>query len=289
MRERLPSSARMRVQTLSLVLCAALCHAGCSSDASSDTDGTDTDTDGTSSSSTTGDDESSSGDAACQELIIDLGDEPCVRFGEHELADFLDDCGPVTCAPRSGPGDGRFPLGLSVGPDCSFQGIFSEDRIGGWAQIVDVERDDQSVPVAFCAVQESTPSGYTVEFEQGAVLGQTFDPAGEITLGDPVLRVRPATDCGADCDFSLAFDRLDGGFDPGTPGLISELDNSGTLTQTLDATADEVPAEFADRPWVFSLDVNYCIQAGEACSTINPNTEAMDAFSAFAMVMTPQG
>lgn len=282
----------MRSQTLRLVACAVLCLSGCSSDASSDTDGTDTDTDtdGTSSSSTTeAADTSSSGDAACQELTIDLGEEPCVRFGEHELADFLEDCGPVTCAPRSGEGDGRFPIGLSVGPDCSFEGIFGEDRIGGWAQIVDVERDGQSVPVAFCAVQDATPNGYTVEFEQGAVLGQTFDPAGEISLGDPVLRIRPGTDCGADCDFSLAFDRLDGGFDPGTPGLISELDDSGTLTQTLDATADEVPAEFADRPWVYSLDVNYCIQAGEACSMINPNTDAMDAFSAFAMVMTPQG
>ncbi|MCR9161408.1 MAG: hypothetical protein ACE37F_29540 [Nannocystaceae bacterium] len=279
----------MRVETLSLVVCVTWSLVGCASEASSDTD-TDTDTDGTSSSSSTsGADTSSSGDAACQELTIDLGDEPCVRFGEHELADFLDDCGPVTCAPRSGPGDGRFPLGLSVGPDCTFQGIFSEDRIGGWAQLVDVERDGLSTPVAFCAVQDTTPSGYTVEFEQGAVARQTFDPAGAISLGDPVLRVRPATDCGADCGFSLAFDRLDGGFDAGTPGLISELDDSGTLTQTLDATADEVPAEFADRPWVFSIDVNYCIQAGEACSMINPNTEAMDAFSAFAMVMVPEG
>lgn len=228
-------------------------------------------------------------------LTVDLGENPCIQYREHELADFVDPtCGPVTCVPRTGPADGQLPTGLSVGSDCAFVGNIGEDRIGGWAQIVDVERDGQSVAVPFCAVQETTLAGYTVEFSPGPVTTQSFDPAGPISLGDedPTLRIRPATDCPADdCSFSFYREVLTGGFDPATlviGGAIEDEGGTATLVQPLMASADVVDVEFASDPWVFSVEANYCMQPEGACNLINPQTDAMDAFSAFALIMRPQ-
>ena len=282
------------MQHLRTILCLTLGFAGCSSDAApADTDGTTTDASSSSSSSSGAD--SSSGNPACQMLIIALGDEPCVRYREHEIGDFVyQACGPVTCAPRSGPADGQLPTGLSVGPDCEFLGNIGEDRIGGWAQIVDVERDGETVAVPFCAVQESTPAGYTVTFTPGPVVAQTFDPSGPISLGDedPTLRVRPATDCPtADCSSSFSREFVPGGFDPASftiGGTVEDEGGSATLVQPITASADVVEAEFAGDPWVFSVEANYCMQPAGACNLINPQTDAMDAFSAFAVIMRPQ-
>ena len=228
-------------------------------------------------------------------LTVELGENPCIQYREHELADFVDPtCGPVTCVPRTGPADGQLPTGLSVGSDCAFVGNIGEDRIGGWAQIVDVERDGQSVAVPFCAVQETTLAGYTVEFSPGPVTTQSFDPAGPISLGDedPTLRIRPTTDCPADdCSFSFYREVLTGGFDPATlviGGAIEDEGGTATLVQPLMASADVVDVEFASDPWVFSIEANYCMQPQGACNLINPQTDAMDAFSAFALIMRPQ-
>ncbi|MBV1860378.1 MAG: hypothetical protein KUG77_18340 [Nannocystaceae bacterium] len=279
------------MRRLSLSLCAALAlaHSGCSADASGDTDGT-----SSSSSTTTSADTSSSGPDLCETFTVDLGDEPCVRFGEHELSDFVEDCGPLTCTPRTEPGDGLLPDALSVTAGCSFEGTIGEDRVGGWAQIVDVERDGQSVLVPFCAVQETSFAGYTVEIAPGPVAAQSFDPAGAISLEDsnPTLRVRPAQPCPEDdCAYALAFSLSEGGFDPSSFVLGGEFvdeEGSATLVQPISASNTMLDSALTDRPWVFSIEINYCIQGGDACSLINPNTDATDAFAAFAVIMRPQ-
>lgn len=284
------------MRRLSLSLCAAVALAllGCSSDTSGDTDGTSSSTtDASSSSSTTSADTSSSGPDLCETFTVELGDEPCVRFGVHQIADFVEDCGPVTCTPRTEPADGFLPDALSVGADCSFEGTVGEDRIGGWAQIVDVERDGQTLMVPFCAVQETSFAGYTVEATPGPVVAQTFDPAGAVALdSDPTLRVRPAQDCpGDDCSFSFAFTVSPGGFDPGTVVLGAEIEDEGgvgTLVQPISASNKMLDPELADRPWVFGVEVNYCMQPAGACALIDPNSDATDAFAAFAAIMQPQ-
>ena len=166
----------MRHFRVTLWSCLLLSASGCTDDATADTDG------GSSSSSTSGTtaaDESSSTGPACPDLVLELGDAPCVQFGQNEITDFIDDCGfALSCTPREGPNDGRMPDGLSVRPDCAFQGSINEDRIGGWAQIVDVERDGESIAVPFCAIQEqSLIGGYSVDFAPSPVLAKSFDPA----------------------------------------------------------------------------------------------------------------
>ncbi len=283
----------MRPLQMSLCACLALAHVGCSSDTSADTDGTSTSTTDASSSSTTAADTSSSGPGVCQTLTVELGDEPCVRFGEHTIDDFLEDCGPVTCTPGTEPADGQLPDGLSVAADCSFAGSIGEDRVGGWAQIVDVERDGQSLAIPFCAVQEESFAGYTVEFAPGPIVAQSFDPGSAVSLeeSNPTLRVRPAQDCPADdCSFSFSFSLVPGGFDPSSIVLGGDIEDEGgtaTLVQPISASTEALDPALADRPWVFGIELNYCMQPAGACDLINPNTDAMDAFGAFAVIMRP--
>lgn len=286
----------MRRLSLSFCACLALAHVGCSSEVQGDTDGTSSSTtdESASSSTTTSADTSSSGPGLCERFTVELGDEACVRFGEHQISDFVEDCGPVTCTPRTEPGDGFLPDALSVTADCSFEGTIGEDRIGGWAQIVDVERDGQTVLVPFCAAQETSFAGYTVEVAPGPVPAQTFDPAGAVSLKDsnPSLRVRPAAPCpGDDCSFSFAFSVSPGGFDPSSVVLGAEIEDEGgaaTLVQPISASNKMLDSMFADRPWIFGVEVNYCMQPAGACALINPNSDATDAFAAFAVVMRPQ-
>ncbi len=283
----------MRHFRVTLWSCLLLSASGCTDDATADTDG------GSSSSSTSGTtaaDESSSTGPACPDLVLELGDAPCVQFGQNEITDFIDDCGfALSCTPREGPNDGRMPDGLSVRPDCAFQGSINEDRIGGWAQIVDVERDGESIAVPFCAIQEqSLIGGYSVDFAPSPVLAKSFDPAAGVSLEDesPTLRIRPSAACPfADCGFSLAFDVLNAGFSPSSVTGLGELEDDGgnaVLVQPLTAAEDMLDPEFTTEPWVFAIEYNYCMQPGDACSMINPNTDAMDAFSAFAAIMLPQ-
>ncbi|MGH1344567.1 MAG: hypothetical protein ACRBN8_23610 [Nannocystales bacterium] len=282
------------MRRLSLRLCAALAlvHVGCSSDPSGDTDGTSGSTTDASS-STTSADTSSSGPDLCETFTVELGDEPCVRFGQHQITNFIEDCGPVTCTPRTEPADGQLPTGLSVAADCSFEGTIGEDRVGGWAQIVDVERDGQTLQVPFCAVQESSLAGYTVEADPAPVLTQSFDPSGAVALdASPTLRVRPAQLCPADdCSFSFAFSLSPGGFDPATVMLGAELEDNGgagTLVQSISASNEMLDPALTDRPWVLGIEVNYCMQPAGACALIDPNSDATDAFASFAAIMQPQ-
>jgi len=283
----------MRRLSLSLSAALALAPAACSSEADGDTDGTSGSATDASSSSTSSADTSSSGPNLCETLTVELGDEPCVRFGVHQIANFVQDCGPLTCTPRTEPADGFLPESLSVAADCSFEGTIGDDRIGGWAQIVDVERDGQTVLVPFCAVQESSFAGYTVEAAPAPVVAQSFDPGGAISLeSDPTIRVRPAQDCpGDDCSFSFAFSLSPGGFDPASVVLGAEIEDDGgvaTLVQTISASNEMLDSALSDRPWVFGIEVNYCMQAAGACALIDPNSDATDAFAAFAAIMHPQ-
>jgi hypothetical protein len=229
-------------------------------------------------------------------LEIDLGDAPCVRFGVDALSDFIvaDNGAPITCEMLRDGGDGRLPDGLTVESNCVFAGTITEERVGGWAQIVRVSQDGVEHLVPFCATTESTSAPYEIAISPSRVMQAAFVPGEPLAFGEPgapeVEVASPPGLCGEMCFYSYAWtvsaSALDGlAFTLADPALLYRDGMPIGLTHGIAMSASAVAGPYDDRPWVFAVEVDYCFsQSSDACV---PGGDADDAFFAFALVMRP--
>ncbi len=254
----------------------------CEEPAVDDSDGTNDDTPG--------------GDGGMGGPEVDLGDASCVRFGRDTLADFLVSEGvEVTCTPTLGEGAGSLPAGLSVDAGCEFTGSITEDRVGAWAQIFAVGNADGQTFVPFCATRDTSETGYGVEFSPAALLSDSFTPGQTLELGtatEPAMVVTPPPGACDEtgCNYRFMFVAAASAFDERSVALDSDLmldeamPGAASLQQVLSASGPAVPAEFDARPWVFSVDIDYCFAPDSSCQ---PPAVLEDAFISIALVMTP--
>ncbi len=224
---------------------------------------------------------------------IDLGEVSCVEFGTHQLRDFVVSGDPdsLACTLESGPGAGRFPAGLSVSSDCGFEGSLPDDRVGGWAVVVRVEQSagpDAYVP--FCARTPGSADS-NVEITPTPVMRSEFSPNAPVSFGGdgtPRFEIRaPPDQCEpGTCLYTYEWDLSTAGFDLSTVGFEDELLVDGGdavgMSHGLSLTGPAVPAELNARPWVQSLDVDYCFGTRPLAGCSRPSVR-----SAFAVVMHP--
>jgi hypothetical protein len=237
---------------------------------------------------------------ADSDLEIDLGDAPCVLFGSNELSDFIvgDSGAPVACEPVGESGGGRLPEGLSVDSSCAFAGTITEDRLGGWAQIVRVSQGDAEQLVPFCAVRETTAEEYMVEVTPSALMQGSFAPGESVAFGgagEPHFTITsPPGLCGeTSCFFGFAFSLDPSPFDAATFDLTDRqlaYDRNEPavpigIQHGIEVSGPSVAREYEDRPWVLSFEVDYCFSMSpDDCDGV---ANADDAFSAFALIMRP--
>lgn len=249
----------------------------------------------TSDGSTSGPGGSGSTTSVEEPVVLDLGGVSCVEFGAQELQDFIVSgaAGSLSCAVDDGIGSGRLPNGLTVTPDCRFDGEIREDRFGGWAAIVRVSQagvPDQFVP--FCATQLDDASPPHVQITPTAVARSEFAPGEQVQIPadqSPNFQILGLELCRGGCsNYSYTWGVTPSPFDGPAITFDDELleDRIGVaigLTHGLTMTGRSVSGELEGRPWVALVLVDYCF-----ASRPISRCESSDAAAAFAVVMHPQ-
>lgn len=262
------------------------------------------------SSSTT--DEGSAGTAGFVPLAIHFPADKvpyCITVGET-VNDYVvpgtGDGGPITCAREGGLGGGTLPEGVALDPEtCAIEGEPPADRFGTWAVIVKATQGETDVWVPYCVTRDQPPDGdasievITAEDPDAALhpLHRTFTADAPLTAGiggDPLFRVVDPARCGDSCAYSYEFFASASPFvvdegpfivdamivtDDGDPiGMSHGLELSGP---PIGGTAPEL----AERPWVFALQLDYCLAADAADCDASPPTVA--ARFRYSVVMSP--
>jgi hypothetical protein len=209
----------------------------------------------------------------------------------------------ATCPIRDG--NGVLPAGLSFDDaDCSATGSITEDSLGTWAWIVELDQDGAKIYVPFCATNEPT-TYHTVSVDAvGAMdpllpLTVEYDPTLPFAIGGsdpdalaaPVFSVDAGTNCATDgCtnygyDFSVSCSPFDSPFSAQPSASLD--DGSGTVigfthtmqlstqgnTVEMQGDAATPNRDFSTRPFVFDFTIDYCT-AGDSTSCDDTNIAA---------------
>lgn len=218
------------------------------------------------------------------------------------------DGGAITCAHTAGSGGGVLPAGVSIDPDtCAVVGEPPADRYGTWAVIVKATQGDVEIWVPYCVTQGERPNGdasievVTADAADAALLPLhgTFAPDAPLALGgsgDPLFRIVDPARCGESCAYSYQFFASASPFDlEAEPFFITDTmiiveDDPIGMSHGIELSgppiADTAP-DLVDRPWVFGLELDYCLaENAEDCdTTMRPETVARFRYS---VVMSPE-
>ncbi len=227
------------------------------------------------------------GEAQCELVVaealqFDLGSlsPPCIG-PQDDLASFVQggDGSALRCSTPGGSGDGARPEAVEVGArSCAIEGEPTGAEYGTWVWITQVEQAGNFVPVPYCVTQpEPEPDAYEVRGRHGGQteaallpMVRTFDPRAPLDLGgdeDPFFEVEGPCGPGScffgysfvvgpspfgDCETKPCF-----GVDPAVL-LRDDDDNPIGFTHEMFARGP-APQAFADRPFVLSWDLTYCL------------------------------
>lgn len=259
-------------------------------------------------------------------LAIDL--EPlyaqtpaCIGVGES-LVDFLvpgtGDGSPLLCDTPSREGDGKRPPGLAIDPvTCELSGEIDEPGIGTWVFVVRVRQSGRELHAPYC-VTDTAPDddAYAITIEHSGIeedeLDPTFvpllhryDPTRPFVVGgndDPLFRIVDPEACGPGCAFryqygftSSLFDLSSLSFAPDTVltdrttnraiGFSHNLLVSGPAP----TVAPALLASFSQRPWVFGVTIDYCMNSDPAhCSDDDGNFANANGRIEFSILMAAE-
>lgn len=202
------------------------------------------------------------------------------------------DGSPITCTHAAGLGGGRLPSGIELDPErCRIQGTLTEPRLGSYAFVVRGTQSGRDVYVPYC-LSQAQEGGYTVSLSHSSLDGTPLNPTltpitrryreTSFSLLDddgPTIEITDDDACTPMGCFIGYVYRLSGSlFDPSTfdleqleilsdpMGFRQQLHLSGPSNDV----SSDTQANFATRPWVVTIDIDYCLAAdAETCSTSN--------------------
>lgn len=210
---------------------------------------------------------------------------------------------PIACDTPGGNGNGRRPTGIEVDPEtCRITGAIDEDRLGTWVFMVRGTQSGQEVYVPYC-VTNDIPQGYEINARHSGTddaellpIMRTYDPSAGFSVGmdgDPRFEILSPGTCTGPCFYRYSFLRTNApiaesnGFDLAPDGLISnDAGDSLGFFHELRVNGPAVPEPFRERPWVLSVEVNYCIADSDAgCADVEAQG---DGALEFGLIMVPE-
>lgn len=246
-------------------------------------------------------------------LQID-NDDRCLTGDDSLLDVILDGTGdgtPIVCDAPGGKGNGRVPTGLSVGEDnCQIEGNLQETRYGTWVFIMRGTQSGADVFVPYCVTQDDLGDMFEIRvtYDDDQVdstldpfIG-TFNPDADFALGDgdmvPFFEIEDADSCGdSSCFYGFSYRVNSNNFND--TNLMSLVTGDGLLRNEDDdpigmrhalrrLEGSELEEDFATRPWVMNLDLDYCLSVDE------PDCDGTDAIEdnaglqyEFSVLMVP--
>ena len=212
----------------------------------------------------------------------------------------------ATCPLRSG--NGVMPGGVSFDDaSCTVSGAVTEDAIGTWVWMVQVEQSGATVFVPVCASREDAGAAHTIEasfagstdYLQPAVV--PFAPTDVVSIGDmgPDFTVRGASCAGNSCDnYAFSFEvtcspfcssgemqpgggTCQNGFTLAPDAILMENGGNTGFTHEMSASTEipvedwngaEVDTTWSTRPWVANWTLQYCTDSQPCDASTNPQT-----------------
>jgi hypothetical protein len=275
----------------------------------------------------------------CEQLVVNdaltfdpaMTEKGCVDVDEDVFSMLSGGTGaPVQCAldPVSSPsptcpirdGNGVIPAGLTFDDaSCQATGSITEDSLGTWAWIVELDQNGAKLYVPFCATNEP-PTYHDVSIDAvGGMdpllpLSVQYDPAAALDVGGtdpdalpaPIFSVDAGSNCATDgCNnygysFAVSCSPFDSPFsaqpsaslDDGAGATIGFTHSLGLSTQgntvAMQGDAATPNRDFTTRPFVVDFTIDYCT-AGDAttCDDDNIAANAQTRFN-YAVIAWPQ-